>query len=284
MIKPRKNSFRKKDNLFLNGNSYSKRKTFIFLFVLLIIILFLNLTSFSIKIRDTFYSFSRPVEEWFWEKGLLFSDFFGGFLNNSKLKSENELLISQNRNLLNKNVELETLKEENEKLRSILNLEVHKDFNLSTAQVISRDSSNNFITINKGSKNDVKPNYPLITEEKVLIGKVVEVYEDISKVKLLSSKESLINVESFENEVEGLLRGNNTSNYIFDFIPEDAQVKEGELVITSNLGENFPEGLLIGNISTIQKSEQPSFKKSKILPLVEIKDLDEVFIILSSHF
>ncbi len=284
MIKNSKKSFKKDNNLFLNNYSYSKKKCFLFLFIVIIFILFLNLTSFSVKIKNYFYSVSKPIQEWIWDKGFSSSKTFQGFIDGHQLKNQNELLLKRNRELVSQNVELENLKEENEKFRKLLGLDLKEEFDFEMAQVISRDFSNNFITINKGAHDDLKVNYPIITEEKVLVGKIVEVYEEVSKIRLLKSKESLINVEVFNQEIEGLLKGGKESDYVFDFIPESSEISKGSLVITSNLGNSFPEGFLIGNIKDVQKSEQPSFKKATVEPLYDFKSLDEVFIVLQSSF
>ncbi len=283
MFNKKKKTFNNHSNFFLKGNSYSTKKCLIFIIVVFILILFLNLTSFSRKIRGAFYSVSKPAQRWLWQKGLFASNFFEGIIKSSRLKNENAWLLEQNRKLMSKNIELEELKEENSTLRKALNLGLEKDFDLEIAEIIGKDSDH-FITINKGAEDGLESNLLLITGGKVLIGEIVEVYESISKVRLLTSKESLVNVEVFQKDINGLLKGNNNSNYSLDLIPKEADISSGDLVITSNLGSDFPKNLIIGKIIDIQETDQSSFKKATIEPSRDVEDLENVFIILNSSF
>ena len=281
MFNKKKRSLNSYRSFFIKNHSYSKEKCIAFVFSVIVLLLFLNLSSFPKQIKNTFYFVSEPVQEWLWVKGSAFSDFFEGIIQGSQIKKENDWLLSQNKQLINQNIELEKLREENKALRLALGLSLEEDFDLEFAQVIGRDFSNNIIIINKGAEDNLKTNFPLITEEKVLIGKIVEVYENISKIQLLSSQESLLNIEVFNKNIHGLLKGKNSSDYFLDLIPEDSEIFSDDLIVTSGFGGDFPKGLLVGMISSIKDSETISFKEAIVRPSFNIQDLNYVFIILN---
>ena len=284
MFKKKKKSVSGYKSFFIKDHFYSQKKCLAFIFSVVVILLFLNLTFFPKQIKNTFYFVSKPVQEWLWVKGLAFSDLFEGITKNSQIKEENNWLLSQNKELISQNVELEKLREENKILRTALDLDLEKTFDLKMAQVIGRNVSNNMIIINKGAEDGLRFNLPLITEEKALIGKIIEVYENISKVQLLSSQESLLNIEIFNKNIYGVLKGKNNSDYFLDLIPEESEIASGDLIITSSFGGDFPKELLVGTVESIKDSSTVSFKEAVVKPSFNVQDLNYVFIILNSDF
>jgi len=284
MFDKRKKPFNSYRSFFIKNHSYSQKKCLTFVFSIIVLLLFLNLTFFPKQIKNTFYFISEPTQKWLWEKGLVISNFFEGTIRGLQIKEENNQLLSQNKELINQNIELERLKEENEVLRTVLGLDLEKSFDLEMAQVIGKDISHNIIIINKGAEDGLKSNFPLITEQKVLIGKVVEVYENISKIQLLSSRESLLNIEVFDKNIYGLLKGRSGVDYFLDLIPKESEIISGDLVVTSSFGGDFPRGLLVGTIGDIKESETVSFKEAVVKPSFNVQDLNYVFIILNSDF
>ena len=284
MFNKKKRSINSYRSFFIKDHSYSQKKCLAFIFSVIVLCLFLNLTFFPRQIKDTFYFISRPTQEWLWSKGLVFSSFFEGITQGVQIKEENIWLSNENKELINQNIELEKLRDENQILRTALGLSLEESFDLEMARVIGKDISNDYIIINKGAEDGLKSNLPLITEGKVLIGKIVEVYENISKVQLLNSRESLLNIEIFDKNIYGLLKGKNSFDYFLDLIPNESEIVSGDLVITSSFGGDFPKGLLVGTISSIKDSETVSFKEAVVKPSFGIENLNYVFIILNSDF
>jgi rod shape-determining protein MreC len=68
---------------------------------------------------------------------------------------------------------------------------------------------------------------------------------------------------------------------IMDMIPQNKVVKKGDLVATSGLGQEFPRGLLIGEVEEIDNSDNTLFQKARVKPLVNFQDLRIVFVILN---
>ena len=275
------NSYR---SFFIKNHSYSPKKCLGVIFSVIVFLLFLNSTFFPRQIKDSFYFVSRPAQEWLWAKGLIFSNFIEGITQGFQIKEDNNRLVSQNKELINQNVELEELKKENEILRTALSLTLEESFDLELARVIGRDLSSNIIIINKGAEDDLMVNFPLVTKDKVLIGKIVEVYENISKIQLLSSQESLLNIEVFNKNIYGLLKGKNSFDYFLDLIPNESEIVSGDLIVTSSFGGDFPKGLLVGTIDSVKDSKTASFKEAIVRPYFNVGDLNYVFIILNSDF
>ena len=255
----------------------------IIIFVI-IAILILNLSPFSKSVKGFFYSLSEPVQVWLWEKGIKTSAFFQGFLRADNLTKENMLLKSENQKLLSQNIELEKLKKENELLRIALGLGLEKEFELVLAQVIAKDTGKDYLVINKGFQHGMEFGFPVITESKVLIGKIIETYENFSKIELLTAENSSFDIEIFKKEIYSLAKGNGNFKIILDLIPKEESIEIGDKVITSALGGNFPKGLLVGEIQNIEKSDVAAFQQAQVKPDFEIRDLKDIFIIKDFGF
>lgn len=271
-----------------NNNSFNKLltkginfKIGIIIFII-IAILILNLSPFSKSVKGFFYSLSEPIQLWLWEKGIKTSAFFQAILKAGNLTEENMFLKLENQELLSQNIELEKLKKENESLRTALGLGIEKEFNLEIAQIIAKEISNDCLMVNKGFNHGIKVGFPVITETKVLVGKISELYENISKVELLSSKNSSFDIEIFEKEIYSLAKGKGNFKITLDLIPKEENIEIGDKVISSVVGGNFPEGFLIGEIQDIKKSDTAAFQQAEVKPGFNIKDFKNLFIISNS--
>lgn len=248
--------------------------------VLIIICLyFLNLEPASRGVKNFFYSISYPIQKWFWDKGIQISDFAGSIFEGSDLKEENKKLKLENQELVNKTIEIEKLEEENKALRIVLGLGLEKEFELKISQAIGKDMSNDFLIINKGAKHGIEFGLPVITEQKILIGKVNQVYESISKVQLLTSKSISFDVKILGKEAYGLARGAGNFKLSIELIPREKTIQITDKIITSALGGNFPAGFLVGEVKNVKKSDIAAFQEVEAIPAFELGELNNLFII-----
>lgn len=256
-------------------------KKFIALSILLaIFVVVLNLTGFSKNIKNFFFLISSPIQKSFWQAGKNVSVFFAGILEVRILKKELDDLHLKNQELLSRVVATMELKRENEVLRKALGLGLEKEFQLMLARIISKDISQDSILINQGKKDGVLETLPVITGQKVLLGRIGQVYDNFSEVILISNKKSSFDAKISDSEIYGVVRGEGNFKIYLDLIPKDEAIfEQGDVIITSALGGVYPQALLVGEIKTISKSDTDPFQKAEITPFFDIKDLDYLFII-----
>lgn len=249
--------------------------------IVLIIISFLllNLPSFSQRIRNFFYTISEPIQGWLWQKGGGLFDFFDWLSKAKIVWQENENLKLENQELIQKSIELEQLRRENDVLRKALGLDLAGEFELIISDIIGREITEDYLIIDKGSKDGVVFGFPVITQQKSLVGKVIQVYETTSKIQLLSSGNSSFDVKIFEKEIYGLVKGKGNFNLSLEFIPREQELNTRDKVITTSLGGNFPKGLLVGEIKEIKKSDISSFQEAVLEPGFDGRKLDYLFLI-----
>jgi len=259
--------------------SFKGLKIVIVALLLIFFLLLLNLTSFGKGFKNLFYSISSPVQKWLWKTGGEASDFFEAITEIKNLKKENEELKLQNQDLLSKIFGLEELKKENEELRNALNLGLGEEFKLKFAQVIAKEMEEDSLIINLGLKDGISTSSPVITSQKVLVGRITEVYQNFSKVMLISNKKSSFDAKIYEKETEGIVKGRGESGLYIDLVPQDVEISPGDVIVSSALSGNFPEGLLVGKIAEVKKSDLEPFQKAELLPFFDLNGAEKLFII-----
>lgn len=255
----------------------AKRKKFLVFLIFILLILALNF--FRAEVKNFFYLISQPIQKVFWRAGDRVSLFFGSFHSKNYFQKEIEKLTLKNQKLISQLTFLKELKKENEFLRKALDIGLEKEFKLAIAQIIGKDISQDFILINKGEIDGILENFPVITEEKALCGKISQVYRNFSKVELLTNKESSFDAQISGKEISGIAKGKGNFKITLELIPQEKDLKEGDILVTRALGGFYPSGLLIGKISKVEKSDIEPFQKAEVLPFFDLRKAEKIFII-----
>lgn len=170
---------------------------------------------------------------------------------------------------------------ENERLRRLLKLKRKLIYQSITSAVIGREPTNwfNTILLNKGGEAGIEVNYPVITPEG-LVGRVNRVNRSSSQVLLITDPESEIGALLERSRMQGVIQGRKR-NLILKYLPPEADVREGDSVITAGLeGGLFPKGLAIGSVARIETPHpQDLFLKIIVTPEANLSSLEEVLIL-----
>ncbi len=246
-----------------------------------VFLIILNPNGFFSPIKTAFFVVFSPFQKVAY--GLTFeaSEIKNFLFSIGQLKKENEKLIEENRFFLAEISKLKEEKKENEKLREELRLLPREKFNLEGCSVISRDPNEQggWIEIDKGKKDGIAKDMPVVVNSGILIGKITEVYPTTSKVLLLSDTESSVNAVDSETESKGIVKGEFGLGIIMDMVLQSEALNKGDEVITSGVGKGFPSGLLIGKIEEVSPSGSGLFQKAIISSSVDFSRLQFVFVI-----
>lgn len=206
----------------------------------------------------------------------------GEFLGSiGKLKEENERLLKENHELLSRVAMLRDVENENVNLREQMQLLPRDHFDLSAAFVVSQDPNGmgNWLEIDKGSQDGIEKGDSVIVSKGILIGRVQEVGLKTSKVTLLTSPSSTINVISLNNGSKGVAKGEYGIGIIFDMILQTDAIGVGDEVITSGIGGDIPRGLYVGKVQEVHQSDDHLFQQAVITSPVKASKLQMVFVI-----
>jgi len=197
------------------------------------------------------------------------------------LKKENEILKAEIKKLTVEKESLRELEKENRALREALSLGLEKEFELKMVRFLGKDVSGDIFLINKGSEDGIEEGKVVILPEKVLVGKVMKVYPNFSKVKVFTFKDFSFDVEIGKEKIAALAKGQGNFKAKIELIPKEKEIFPGDKVFTSALGGNFPNGILVGEIDEIKESDISGFKQATLKPYFELKNLDYLFVILN---
>lgn len=202
-------------------------------------------------------------------KGLSF--YFSAIEENKKLNEENKKLQFAYKQALN-------LIAENQDLRYLANMAEYLEYDTASATVYF-DSSNmyaNSLMVKLGSKNGIKPGFGVLTAEG-LIGRVLEVNEDYSRILLIDDYNASVPVRILETGVQGIIKGQNTPEFVTLVTKEigDA-VKVGQHVVSSSVQGLFDDGVPVGIVSEVNGN------KIKISPYANLNRIHKVLIIKRS--
>jgi rod shape-determining protein MreC len=156
----------------------------------------------------------------------------------------------------------------------------YPEYNYIGASVIGRDPSPfvKYIQINRGSNDGLRRGMPVVTQQG-LVGRVSQITASAALVQLITDPGIKINIQLEPEGVEGFLEGSITGEVGLDFIPQEADVEPGHLVLTSGLGGNFPPNILIGQITSVRSQDFDLFQSASVQPIVDFEQLEIVLVI-----
>jgi rod shape-determining protein MreC len=202
---------------------------------------------------------------------------------------QNKMLRNEVEQLRVQNLQASEAIAENERLRALIGYrQMATQFDMVAARVIGRESAtwSRMIVINRGKKDGVDVDMAVVTE-KGLVGHVIEAGWNSSKVQLIMDPRSSVGtlVQRAESRVAGIVQGdmdNPTMPQMVN-IPKNADVVEGDVIVTSGFGGRYPKGLVVGLISSLQNDEGGLLKIGLIEPAVDFQKLEDVMVITASR-
>lgn len=251
----------------------------LFLTLVLISLLLLFLDSFrflsfpktalsyiTTPIQFGLYSSSQTIGKQFY---FIFSARFAA-KENKALKEQMTELLSENAKLRRSLSEAQSLLEQHETLDP-------RVYNLVSARPIGLDR---YLKIDKGSNDGIKESQAVVYKDNFL-GRVIQVSEKYSKVMLEVDPDSKLNGFSINKNgrAKGILSGQFGSEMLLEKILHEEQVEKGDLVYSEGTEGYLPRGLVLGRVSEVLVKENEVFKKAKVVPIFDIRDLELVFII-----
>lgn len=165
--------------------------------------------------------------------------------------------------LRKENAKLKQLAEENKALRRQLELPESKKYSSVNADVVGRqiNSLRREVLINRGAKSGIQEGM-LVTSQGYLIGKILSVADTNARVQLVNDTQFRAVAVVGKDEIVGGVKGK-LGGVQIDTIPKTANVKEGSLAKTSDIGGQV-FGIPIGEVITISPDESDIFYKLQV--------------------
>jgi rod shape-determining protein MreC len=165
-------------------------------------------------------------------------------------------------------------------LRQLLELRQRSGLDTVAAEIIAAGADPEFrdMTIDKGSSDGLKPDMAVISPAGV-VGRVILPSNRAAKVQMLIDRNAAAGALIERTRAQGIVIGQGDSLRM-DYVPGTADVKQGDLVVTSGIDRIYPKGFVIGTVETVDRG-LGTYHEITIRPAVDFSRLEEVLVVLT---
>ena len=193
-------------------------------------------------------------------------------LDESQLRAENTYLNSQLLVLSGRLQKFSELAAENSRLRGLIDSTQVVDGRVLIAEIIGVDADpfRHIILLNKGQDVGAYIGQPIL-DSRGLMGQLIEVGPTVSRAMLIVDREHAVPVRIARNGVRAVVVGSGEIDRLrLQYVPESADVKVGDLLLSSGLGLRYPSGYPVGVVTRVGKSGTSEFAEIDAKPAAEL--------------
>ena len=179
----------------------------------------------------------------------------------SDILAENERLRADTLLMQRRMQKLATLTEQNVRLRELLNSSALLEEQVLVAELLGVDPNvqTHKLLINKGSRHGVYQGQPVLDARGVM-GQVVEVMPFSARVLLLTDNSHSLPVQVTRNGLRAIGGGIGQPGMIeLRYVADNADIKEGDLLVTSGMAQRFPAGYPVGVVTRVERATGQPF-------------------------
>ncbi len=206
---------------------------------------------------------------------------FGQFQSRRSLRHENDdlnqRLLAQQGSLQR----LETLIEENRRLRALIEGAEGQSFEFQFAELVrvDLDPFSHKVMVDRGSSDGVTIGQAVIDGAGVM-GQVEDVHLHFSNIRLISDPNHALPVQINRTGLRTIAFGTGETGVLkLPSVPRQADIREGDLVVTSGLGNRFPGGYPVATVTAVDRQEGQTFILVQATPLAALDRGREVLLI-----
>lgn len=263
-----------------------KKKTWLWV-VILILLIFFHFIKVLAPVENLAISIVKPVTGFFYKSGSSLRHSYEESKQQQDTSSKIDDLEKEVAQLTVANAEFKELEQDNIKLRTQLNFLSANKYKNILANVISQNlvfdikEGDQDIVIDKGSYDGIKEGLGVVNENGVIIGKIFEVRDHLSKVCLTTNRNCKF-AATIQNQSRtmGITEGDLGLTIKMNYIPQSEKINDGDTVITSGLGGNISRGLVIGKVSQINNRSNEIWQDVNIEPLFNLSTLTIVTVLI----
>lgn len=204
--------------------------------------------------------------------------------NRAELLEENRRLKAEALVLKGRAQKMAALSAGNARLRALLNSTALLQDDILVAELIgvSPDPQRHYVLLNKGSIDNVYVGQPLIDSEG-LMGQVIEVSQSTSRVLLISDSSQALPVQINRNGVRAIAEGTGTlATLRLRHLAATTDVRVGDLLVTSGLGQRYPVGYPVAVVSEVQFDPGQAFARVSATPSAALNRSRHVLLVFSA--
>jgi rod shape-determining protein MreC len=166
------------------------------------------------------------------------------------------------------------------RLEALLDLKKQLALPVAGARVVAYDPSqwSRCVIIDMGKSEGAAVGLPVLGGAGI-VGRIVEVYPHYAKVMLIVDRDSGADAMVQRTRMRGILQGKGGNRCSLEYVPKNADVEVGDLILASGLGGIYPAGQTFGRVSQIDKGTGGPFQEIIVTPGENLSALEEVLIV-----
>jgi rod shape-determining protein MreC len=203
------------------------------------------------------------------------------FVTQSQLQRENEQLRRQELLTTGAMQAGKSLESENQHLRQLLGLRERLPREFVAAEILysHRDPFTRRVVIDKGFQHGVKAGQAVVDEAGV-VGQVTRVFAWVSEVTLVTDKEQAVPIQSVRSGLRGVTFGIGYDGTLeLRFMPVNADIQNGDLLVTSGIDGTYPPGLPVAVVSNIERNAAYAFARITCTPTAGVTSFSQVLVV-----
>ncbi len=201
--------------------------------------------------------------------------------NEAQLREMNTELSRENLLLKARLQQFDSLEAENMRLRDLLGSSFNIGERVLIAEILAVDltPSRQQVMVNKGTSSGVFPGQPVLDANAVM-GQVIRTNPFSSIVLLITDSEHALPVEVNRNGLRSIAAGTGVGQGLeLLYIPKNADIHEGDLLVTSGMGERFPPGYPVARVTTVRQDPDNPFTTVLAEPTARLDRSREVLLV-----
>jgi len=208
-------------------------------------------------------------------------DLWTGYIDLRHVGEENAALKQELQALQIRLQEERAMSQRTQDLRQLLELRQRAELQTTAAEIIAAGASPEFrtVTIDKGSGDGLVADMAVISPTGV-VGRVILSSPRAAKVQLLVDRNAAAGAVVERSRAQGVVVGLGADGLRMDYVPGTADVKPGDLVVTSGIDGIYPKGFVIGTVETVERG-LGSYHQIRIRPAVDFSRIEEVLVVLT---
>ncbi|MCL2636551.1 MAG: rod shape-determining protein MreC [Betaproteobacteria bacterium] len=253
--------------------------TFYLAFSLALFVVDLRMQSLGL-LRQTVALLVDPVQRVAQTPGSLV-DHALAYLRGLQDMREDNMRLKQAQLLMAPNLQrLEHLEAENERLRRLLAVKEREKASGEVAQIMytARDPFSRRVVIDKGQQSGIVAGQPAIDEAGV-IGQVTRVFPFSAEITLITDKDQAVPVQIVRSGQRSVVFGLGNGQLELRYIPANADVQVGDLLVTSGLDGIFLPGFPVAKVTSVERDSAFAFARIAAAPLAGVENFAELMVL-----
>jgi len=242
-------------------------------------------TLFLSRVRDTVsiplsslqYLVSWPVR--------LFDDWGSAISTHDHLVSENRALVAEQLLLRAEVGRLDSIESENQQLRALLHstAEIRGKVLVARLLAIGSDSFTHLVTLNRGIHDGIFVGQPVMDAYGVM-GEVIRVNPVTSQVLLVNDPHSGVPIEVVRSGIRAIATGDLYTRKLHLLnVPQTADIRVGDLLVSSGMGDNYPHGYPVGQVTMVNRVAGLPFLTIEVEPSAHLDRSWQVLLVWPDH-